>query len=465
MTALPRAKPSEVGVPAEAVRSFLKDAVRSGQELHSLMIVKSGAVIAEGWWHPYRRQDPHILFSLSKSFASTAAGFAVSEGRFTLDDAVLDFFPEQGPREPGANLRAMRVRHLLSMSVGHDSESLGPAMRDATVDWRDLFLNHPVPFVPGEHFLYNSMATFMVSAIVQKTTGQRLLDYLSPRLLQPLGIVGATWEQNAAGIDVGGWGLSVKTEDIAKFGLLYLNDGLWNGSPILPEGWAKEATKKHVSNGSDPNNDWNQGYGFQFWRCRHGAVRGDGAFGQYCVVMPNQDAVVAITGTVSDMGAVLNALWDHLLPSLNAGQGDGSDDLLAQELAHLALATPDARGEAVAGMFSGRYVFEEPEAIRKELSVEFGPEADSFVWSSDHGAERWVAGRGSWRAAEKDGSRTVAAGNWQSSDRYLLHVRDALGTYGEDIEMVFNPDGVRVTHRTQGAFWAADNTEMVGRRG
>lgn len=343
---LPRSTPEAQGISSRAILSFLETAVREGQELHSVMILRRGAVIAEGWWAPYGPEHPHMLYSLSKSFTSTAAGLAAAEGAFSLDDRVIAFFPDDVPAEISDNLAAMRVRDLLSMSAGHDAE---PPIRHhpGEQNWARAFLAHPVTHVPGTHFVYSSSATYMVSAIVQKTTGQNLLEFLGPRLFVPLGVENPTWERCPIGIPVGGWGLNIRTEDIAKFGELYRCDGIWHGERLLPEGWVETATAKHVSNGDDPNNDWNQGYGFQFWRCRNGAYRGDGAFGQYCVVMPEQEAVVAITSRVNDMGVVLSAIWDVLLPAFQAAPlaEDGeAHSALVDRLAHLMI--PPQEGEA-----------------------------------------------------------------------------------------------------------------------
>ena len=234
------------------------------------------------------------------------------------------------PAEPSINLKSMRVSDLLRMSTGQQAEA---RLAGQDRPWTKSFLDQPVPFKPGTHFLYNTPATYMLSAIVQKTTGMTTLDYLKPRLFDPLGIEGPTWETSPQGISTGGYGLSVRTEDIAKFGQLYLQKGKWDGKPIVPEAWVDAATARQTSNGSNPNSDWDQGYGYQFWRSRHGAYRGDGAFGQYCVVLPEQDAVVVITSGVKDMQAVLNLVWDKLLPALNPAP------LPADETARTDLAT------------------------------------------------------------------------------------------------------------------------------
>jgi len=314
---LPRALPEEVGIPSQAVTAFLDALARSGQEAHSFMLLRHGRVAAEGWWKPYESAHPHQLFSLSKSFTSTGIGFAVTEGRLSVDDPVLSFFPESAPKRPSANLKAMRVRHLLTMTSGHAADTLGRIQRPGTRDWAKAILALPVEEPPGSRFVYNSGASYLLSAIVQKVTGQRLSAWITPRLFAPLGIDDATWEQCPRGIDTGGWGLSLRTEDIAKFGQLLLQKGRWQGTQLIPEAWVTEATEARVGNDrpGEPI-DWTQGYGYQFWRCRHGCFRGDGAFGQLCVVMPGQDAVLAMTSGAQNMQAILDAAWGTLLPAM-----------------------------------------------------------------------------------------------------------------------------------------------------
>ncbi|HLJ97527.1 MAG TPA: serine hydrolase, partial [Gemmataceae bacterium] len=332
---LPRSSPEAQGVPSSAIQAFL-DAADRIDSMNSFMLLRHGQVIAEGWWMPYDADSPHALYSLSKSFTSTAVGMAIAEGKITLDDEILKFFPDDVPAEPSRNLRAMRVRDLIRMSTGQQTEP----QRTPAQPWTRSFLAHPVPFKPGTHFLYNTSATYMLSAIVQKATGQTLLDYLRPRLFEPLGIEKPTWEASPQGISAGGYGLSIRTEDIAKFGELYRQKGYWGGKQLVPASWVTAATSLQTSNGSNPNSDWEQGYGYQFWRCRHGAYRGDGAFGQFCVVLPDQDAVVAITSGVRDMQAVLNLVWDKLLPAMKPGPlaaDERAQETLQRRLKGLAL--------------------------------------------------------------------------------------------------------------------------------
>jgi CubicO group peptidase (beta-lactamase class C family) len=318
---LPRATPEEVGIPSQAVTAFVEALARTGQEIHSFMLLRHGRVAAEAWWKPYEPALPHQLFSLSKSFTSTGIGFAVAEERLSVDDSVLGFFPEAAPKRPSANLAAMRVRHLLTMTTGHTKDSLERILRPGTRDWAKSILSLPVDAEPGSLFVYNSGASYLLSVIVQKVTGQRMLDWLTPRLFAPLAIDAATWERCPRGYDTGGWGLSLRTEDIAKFGQFLLAKGRWEGRQLIAESWIDEATRAQVPN-DRPNEpaDWTQGYGYQFWQSRHGGYRGDGAFGQYCVVMPGQDAVLATTAGARTMQPVLDAVWSTLLPAMGSGE-------------------------------------------------------------------------------------------------------------------------------------------------
>src|SRR3954465_2127008 len=353
---LPRSAPEAQGISSPALLEFVNTLDQKIEGMHSVMVLRHGKVIAEGRWTPYDSEHKHILYSLSKSFTSSAVGFAVAEGKFSIDDEVLKFFPDDAPTNVTANLKAMRLRDLLIMSTGHQDE---PATAPETISPKS-FLAQPVPHLPGTHFKYNTAATFMQSAIVQKVTGQTVLDFLQPRLFEPVGIEHPVWDANFQGISLGGYGLRVRTEDIAKFGQLYLQKGRWQGKQLLPAEWVALATAKQTSNGSNPKSDWNQGYGFQFWRCQHNAYRGDGAFGQYCVVMPDQDAVVAITSGVKDMQAVLTVIWDKLLPAMelkSLRRNAPAAQQLKEKLAHLEVRTPQGSATSPGKFLNRRFTF------------------------------------------------------------------------------------------------------------
>jgi hypothetical protein len=352
-------------------------------------------------------------------------GLAISEGKLNLDDEVLTFFPEQAPSEPSWQLKAMRVHDLLRMSTGHQSEPPRPA--DEV--WTKAFLAHPVPFKPGTHFLYNTSGTYMLSAIVQKVTGQTVLDYLRPRLFQPLGIEDPSWKVSPEGITTGGYGLSVRTEAIAGLGQLYLQQGRWQGKQLVPASWVAAATTRQTANGSNPNSDWDQGYGYQFWRCRNGAYRGDGAFGQYCIVLPNQDAVIAITSGVGDMQSVLNLVWDKLLPALKEGtlaRNDAARRKLERRLKSLSLPLPPDAGPGASVRGLGK-TYRFPLNPRKLESIMLerrdSDEGVTLVTRVDGVEGRIACGQGAWLAQRTAWGRfaeqPVAVGAaWTEADTF-----------------------------------------------
>lgn len=381
--AFPRSTPEAAGVSSAAIQAFI-EAAQSKHEMHSFMLVRHGQVIAEGWWEPYGPRFNHTLYSMSKSFTSTAVGFAVTEGRLTVNDKVVSFFPEDRPVQVSENLAALRVKDLLSMAVGNEKEPTQDMVKEE--NWAKTFLAAPITHPPGSTFMYNSGATYMCSAIVQKVTGQRIIDYLNPRLFDPLGIEGMTWETCPRGIDVGGWGLSVPTEGLAKFGQLYLQKGVWRGRQILPAKWVDEATTFKIqqplpANPGRPNaqNDWLQGYCYQFWRSTHNAYRGDGAFGQYTIVMPDQDAVIAITSESNNMQGQLDLVWEHLLPAMKEKPlpADVSAQArLRQTLSELQLAKPEGqRSSPITERLSGKTFKLEVNALGLQ-SVAFAPVKD-----------------------------------------------------------------------------------------
>jgi CubicO group peptidase (beta-lactamase class C family) len=329
---LPRSTPEKEGVSSQGIIDFVKAADKSNSEFHSFMIVRHGKVIAEGWWNPYSSKLVHTLYSVSKSFTSTAVGFAVSEGKLNVNDKVVSFFPDKLPAVVSPYLAEMKIKDLLTMSSGHDPEPTDTVRNSG--DWIKTFLAQPLTHEPGKKFVYNSVATYMLSAIVQKVTGQKVVDYLTSRFFNPLGISGADWETSPQGINTGGWGLRLHTEDLAKEGQFYLQKGKWNGKQLLPESWINEATSIQINQwpqwiGTDTTgkatNDWMQGYGYQFWRCTHNFYRADGAYGQYVLVMPELDAVVAITGESNDLQGELNLVWQYLLPAISDKELPGNE--------------------------------------------------------------------------------------------------------------------------------------------
>lgn len=324
---LPRAEtPGNVSV---ALEQFLNEAEKDSLDIHSVMVVQHGNVIYSHWQSEGKDTVPHVLHSVSKTFTATAVGLAIHEGKLQLTDKVISFFPNQLPANPSDNLKAMTIRDLLTMTCGHDDDPSG-ARRDSNQEWTTAFLAYPVKHKPGTFYCYNSLGTYMLSAIVQQVTGEKVVDYLTSRLFEPLHIDKPHWDESPQGINTGGWGLYLKTEDLAKMGQLLLQKGQWNGKQLIPAEWVSEMSKKQVESinpgtrieqaaergMTTETSDWMQGYGYQMWRCRPGCYRADGANGQFIIVVPDKDAVIAITSNVQDMQGELNLVWKHILPIL-----------------------------------------------------------------------------------------------------------------------------------------------------
>ena len=331
---LPRGK----ATPAmdEAFASYLQAVSDAKEDLHSIMVVQHGKVLEEKFFVP---DTAHILNSVSKTFTSTAVGFAISEGKLSLEDRIVDLFPESVPENASDTLKRVTVRHLLTMNSGHEKDPTVP-VRSRDGDWIRGFMEWPQPYEPGTCYCYNSLGTYLLSAAVQKVTGEKVVDYLEPRLWQPLGIEKPHWLESPAGINTGGWGLYLRTEDLAKMGLCILQGGKYGKKQVIPADWVREMSacqvpsvnaginemrlKEILSDLENPsrerylpeNSDWVQGYGYQMWRCRHNAFRADGAAGQYIIVLPEQDAVIVTTAHLKNMQEEINLIWDHILPAL-----------------------------------------------------------------------------------------------------------------------------------------------------
>jgi CubicO group peptidase (beta-lactamase class C family) len=465
---LPRSSPEAQGVSSAALLSFVEAADKDIDSLHSFMLLRHGHVVAEGWWAPYHAEAPHALYSLSKSFTSTAVGLAVAEGKLSVDDEVLKFFPKEAPEKPSNNLKQMRISDLLRMSTGQQTEPPRTPFRP----WTRSFLAHEVPFKPGTRFLYNTSATYMLSAIVQKTTGKTVLDYLKPRLFDPLGIENPTWEKSPEGISTGGYGLSIRTKDIASFGQLYLQKGKWGGKQLISEAWIEAATSRQTSNGSNPKSDWDQGYGYQFWRSRHGAYRGDGAFGQYCIVLPRQDGVIAITAGVRDMQAVLNLVWDKLLPGMKPGkleEDDASRSKLERTLKNLSLRVPVAAGTPTK-VLGTTYVFGPNRTSLDALKLESsGKDGGITLVGRFPGVEQRIdCGRGVWKKGKAgwDGfskQPMAACGAWTADDTFTAKLCFYETPFTLTVKLKFSGKEVRYDSALNVSFGPAKRPQLVGK--
>lgn len=366
-------------------------------EVNSFILLQDGKATAKFWRPPYRQDTPRLLFSLSKSFTSIAVGIAWDHGFLGLDDQVISFFPDQCPDVISPNLAKMTVHHLLSMNAGHHDNIYDQVAKER--DWVRAYLSLDVAHVPGTHYRYSTHSTYMLSAIIKQATGQNMIDFLMPRLFEPLGTRRPSWETCPLGITAGGMGLSITTEDIAKFGLMLANDGVYEGKRIVSEEYLKLATAEQSDNRTGATRiDSAQGYGYQFHLCRRGCYRGDGGFGQLCFVAPRENIVIAATSSFKNMQplqTLLDLIYEYILDRLDSCARYNSKNHadLQQLLSNLRSPEPAARAvpATMPILHASRYVLDNnPHGLQSvtfylkeeqqlELRVTYGDERDNVL--------------------------------------------------------------------------------------
>ena len=334
---LPRSTPEAEGIPSAAVDAWLTACETELDAVHGFVLMRHGKVIAEGWWKPFTADRTHQLFSVSKSFTSTAVGFLVDDGKVDIDERVVEIFPDKIPPAPSERLQALRVRDLLTMTSGMKHVELKP--EEADCDWVRHTLASDFGDDPGRRFRYDSFSTHLLAALVERRGGKPLMDFLGERLFRPIGIEKAWTTTSPTGVACGGWGMNMTTRELARFGQLLLQEGRWNGEQVISSDWVRLATAKQTEN-KDKRPDWRQGYGFQFWRCKHDCYRAAGARGQFVLVMPHEDAVLALHSSVGKMERELDLVWKHLRRAMKDGPlpaDSAAQEALAQRCAALTL--------------------------------------------------------------------------------------------------------------------------------
>ncbi len=335
------ASPESQGVSSLAVKGLLDACEERGIELNSLMVIRHGCKIAEGWYKPYGPEIPHAMHSFTKSVSAMAMGIAEEEGFLSLNDRVISYFPDKLPLHVSENLKEMTIEHLLTMTCGHEGETQSFMGKDGT-DYARCFLEQDVTYKPGTHFAYNTLGSDMLGLILVKATGLQMTEFLKPRLFDPLGISGYSCTRTHEGFEHTGGGLFLRTEDMARLGQLYLDRGKWNGRQLVPEAFVDSATRSHIR---QERNEWNKGeelfagYGYQLWlNTIPNSYRFDGFYGQLALVLPDQDMVVALTSSTMRIDTLLTLVWDCLLPSISdcpLPADEKAERALREKLGHL----------------------------------------------------------------------------------------------------------------------------------
>ena len=306
---LPRSTPEEQGVPSKALVALF-DSLHSLPltDMHAVVVMRHGKVIGEMYPNPYAPEYRHTMYSCSKTFVGIAVGLAIEDNRLRLDDRIAAIFPELLPDSVSKDLADMTVRHLLTMASGVKPDW---NMRSRGKEWIRTFLSKPVK-EPGTQYAYDSMVSYMLAAVVQKVTGKKLTEYLQERVFTPMNVTEWAWEESPEGVNTGGWGVHIQPESLAKFGQLILNEGRWKGKQLVPAEWIREMCKKHRETGREV-------YGYHIWHCggHDGAVRADGALGQYVISVLDKDMVVVMTeATLGNGRDQRRLIWDVLLPHI-----------------------------------------------------------------------------------------------------------------------------------------------------
>lgn len=446
---LPRNRPEAHGVDPRAILAFLDEVEAAGLELHSFMLARGGDVVAEGWWSPYRADRPHMMHSLTKSVAVSGVALALQEKLFGIDDKVISFFPNELPAVVSDNLAAMTVRDLLTMRAGHDAEISGSVWRQIKTSWVAEFFKVPVPLKPGTKFVYSSAVSFMLSAIVTKVTGQTLRDYMEPRFFAPLGITGISWDVGPGGINPGGNGLTWKTADALKLGMLYAQRGRWRDRQILTPEWVEAATRSQVAEGE---------YGYQWWVGPNRACYALGLFTQMSIVFPDHDAVLAVTAAIDGSEHLTQLVWQHFPGAFGAAPAPrpgGEYSALASRTKALSVQPALATAMSpTATRISGTDFRAAKNADGIEsFGFTFSGERCRFTMRDGRGAHdvdvgvgRWIEGRTSMTGNklhhqyQPDSMLVVAGGQWLAPDTFEMTWQFAETAFRDTITCRFAGD-------------------------
>lgn len=471
-----RVLPEEVGLSSGAIEAFLDELESGFTEMHGLMILRRGKICAEGWWAPYAPGIRHGLQSLSKTYAATGVGIAVTEGILRLDERVCDIFHEEMPADPSEMLRRMTVRDVLCMGTGMEE-------MPRSDDWIRAFLATPVLHEPGSAFYYNSTGSTLLAAMVRRRAGTGMHEYLTTRLFEKIGIDADNliWTSMPDGTEVGGGGLYATTEDNLRLMLLYHNGGVWNGERILSKEYVRLATSKQIDTASEAENnppalDNFVGYGFQIWMCRHpGCYRADGAFGQYSIVNPKLDLIVSINETAASAHWAQNTLdcvWRFFAEaeSQEAHAGDPQAQArLAARLSSLSLPRPAFQPNGARERLEGSFAVREGKLLFGEANVHFmsgkplPPEAGEFHFRFEPGRCQLTvvtaAGARESYLIALDGTRrenacapayapltrVLLSGYWAAPNRFVVRARWIETCFEQEYVFCLNGDALHVT--------------------
>ena len=486
-----RATPESQGVSSAAIQRWVEVCDKT-MRLDSFVIVRHGKIIAEGWWAPFKKELPHILYSHSKTFTATAIGFLVDEGKLDLDDRVIKFFPDKLPAKMSENLRQLRIRDLLTMNVG---TKVADRMRvTGELDWEKAFLANEFDYEPGTRYQYDSSATYMCAAIVERVTGKKLMAFLKEKLFDVIGIEKAWSTVSPSGIACGGWGMNMTTEEIARFGQWGLQEGRWGDRQVLSREWIRLMTSCETLSGWNgdyqmADDDWKRGYGFQCWRMRKDGYRADGAYGQFTIVLPKKDVVISLTASAWDTRDELNRVWELLWPAL--GDAPLKEDAatvasLCKACALLKLRT--VAGEAKAKSAAAQKALDEKAKFQlkgeqkwlhlRDVSLEETKDGWNVSFLGECGRQVLPVGFGTWATGRVKFDNTpyeslmhfvgtheaASSGAWTAANKFEVQTHFTDGVFSIKWTFTFNDDGTLALEYKLWGWGDGGDTKLVGKK-
>ena len=454
------ATPESAGVPSRAVTAFLKRLDDNELCMHGVMLFKNGKLLAEGYAPPYTADRKHRMYSISKSFTALGIGIMADEGKLTLDDRIVGHFPEYAPGPVHPFLAEATIRDMLTMRDCHNStlRTIG--------EWFSTPPTHPA----GTVFMYNTTCTNLLCAIIERISGGTLMEYLYPRMLEPIGFTpGCACIKGTWGYSWSGSGIICTPGDLAKVAMLCMNGGVWDGRRLISESFIKEAVSKQTDNyiaNDDPEHQ--QGYGYQIWRTR---FNGFGFFGmgtQLAVALPDKDLLLITTGdtqgTTGGSASVLRSFWETVVPSVIDGvlpEDRSAQQELEDALNDVGLLKMKGAAESpVVNNISGKtYRLFDNTNGWKTARFEFGGGGGAIIYETGRGIKKIPFGFGAFKRFEFPethfpgmemrvpsgiGYESYASAGW-SDERTLNILCYLIGDYCGNLRITAVFDGDRAT--------------------
>jgi CubicO group peptidase (beta-lactamase class C family) len=447
--------PEEQGLDSIKLAHVIEETQKKNILINSLMIIRNGMVVLDTYFYnPYDGKYPHDMASVTKSVMTTLIGIAAGQGKISLDEPMLSYFPNRTIANLDDRKKHITVRHLTGMVNGFDSGCMDGDMETlnqmrSNPDWVQATLDRKMVREPGKKFCYDSPGMHLLSAILQEATGMTALEYAQQYLFKPLGISDVIWESDPQGY-THGWGdLHLKPQDAAKIGFLFLNQGNWDGQQIVPADWVKEATRKHVNAGAD-----DYGYGWWIYDNSYGAA---GREGQHIFVVQSKNAIVVTTGGGFE--------YDQIDPLLSAAVIDAANPLPAnpEGVAQLDAALdslvkalpPLPAGEApeTAQVISGKaYIFEPNPVMLERATFDFNDPAEAKIDLSLFGSEAtWRVGLDDQYRQSPDGS--LQRGYWKDAQTFVIEVFDVGVSNRQftftDNQILVEADGMKINGKME----------------